>query len=141
VPPSWSPGDKEPLSLYVVATIQVVSLVLVVERQKEERVHRMQRLVYFISEILTDTKACYPQIQKLLFVVLITKGKLRHYFDSHPVPLVTSFTLAEVIHNLEAIGRIPKWALKLMGYIISYVPRTTIEPHVLANFIVEWTEV
>jgi hypothetical protein len=35
--------------------------------------------------------------------------------------------LGEVIHNLEAVGRIAKWALELMGYGIYYVSWTTIK--------------
>ena len=34
-----------------------------------------------------------------------------------------------------------KWALKLMGQGILYAPRTAIKSQVLADFVVEWTEV
>ena len=37
--------------------------------------------MYFTSEVLSDSKTYYPQIQKLLYAVLITRSKLRHYFD------------------------------------------------------------
>jgi len=49
-----------------------------------------------------------PQIQKLLYVILIAKRKLRHYFESHPVMVVTSFPLGEVVQNQDATGRIAK---------------------------------
>ena len=67
--------------------------------------------------------------------------KLRHYFKSHPVTAVTSFSFSEVIQNLDATGRIVKWALELMGQGISYAPRMAIKYQVLANFIAEWTEI
>ena len=47
--------------------------------------------MYFISEVLSDSKSCYSQIQKLLYAILITKRKLRHYFESHPVTVMMSF--------------------------------------------------
>ena len=90
---------------------------------------------------MSDSKTRYPQIQKLLYGVLIAKRKLRHYFESHPVTVVTSFPLGEVIQNRDAIGRIAKWALQLMGQGILYAPRTTIKSQALANFVAEWTEI
>jgi hypothetical protein len=45
----------------------------------------VQRPVYFISEVLSETKIRYPQIQKLLYAVILTRRKLQHYFESHSV--------------------------------------------------------
>jgi hypothetical protein len=56
------PVTGEPLLLYVTATTQVISVVLVVERAEEGHTLLIQRLVYFISEVLSETKVCYPQI-------------------------------------------------------------------------------
>ena len=119
----------------------MVSAALVVEREEEGHTLKVQRPVYFISEVLSDSKTRYPQIQKLLYAILIAKRKLRHYFESHPVMVVTSFPLGEVIQNQDAIGRIAKWALKLMGQGISYAPWTAIKSQVLADFVAEWTEI
>jgi len=119
----------------------VVSAALVVEREEEGHALKVQHPIYFISEVLSDSKTRYPQIQKLLYAVLIAKRKLCHYFESHPVTVVTSFPLSEVIQNQEAIRRIAKWALELMGQGISYAPRMAIKSQALANFITEWTEV
>jgi hypothetical protein len=57
-----SPQDGELLYLYVVATTQVVSTVIVVERTEEGHTLPVQRSVYYISEVLSETKARYPQI-------------------------------------------------------------------------------
>ena len=93
------PTNGEPLLLYIAATTQVVNTALVVEREEEGHALKVQHLVYFISEVLSDSKTRYPQIQKLLYAVLIPKRKIRHYFESHPVIVVTSFPLDEVIQN------------------------------------------
>jgi hypothetical protein len=54
--------------------------------------------------------------------------------------VVTSFGLREIIGNRLATGRIAKWALKLMGIDIVYVPQTAIKSQALVDFLVEWTE-
>ena len=55
-----SPMPQEPLLMYVSATPQVVSSVLVVEREEEGHAHKVQRPVYFISEVLGESKTRYP---------------------------------------------------------------------------------
>ena len=55
--------------------------------------------------------------------------------------VVTSFPPSEVVQNQDAMRRITKWALELMGQGISYTPWTAIKSQVLADFVAEWTEV
>jgi hypothetical protein len=71
----------------------------------------------------------------------MTKHKLHHYFDAHSITVVSKYSLGEVIQNLEAKGRIAKWAFELMGQNITYTPRSAIKSQVLTNFVAEWTEI
>jgi hypothetical protein len=131
------PQDGEPLYLYVAATTQVVSAVIVVERTEEGHALPVQRPVYYISEVLSETKAWYPQIQKLLYTVVLVRRKLWHYFEAHPVTVVSSFPLGEIIRNPDAAGRIAKWSVELMGETLAYAPRKAVKSQILADFIVE----
>jgi hypothetical protein len=51
---------RDNLLHYVATTMHTVSVALVVERD-EGLVLKVQRLVYFISEVLSDSKARYSQ--------------------------------------------------------------------------------
>ena len=115
----------------------MVSVAIVVERQEEGHALLIQQPIYFINEVLSETKTRYPHIQKLIYAVILARRKLRHYFESHQVTVVSSFPLGEIIHNREASGRIAKWAVKLMGEALSFAPRKAIKSQVLADFVAE----
>ena len=54
------PVDSEPLYLYVAATTQVVSAVVIVERHEEGHALPVHQPVYYVSEVLSETKTRYP---------------------------------------------------------------------------------
>ena len=112
-----------------------------VEREEPGHALKVQRPVYFVSEVLTNTKSRYPQTQKLLYAIVMATKKLQYYFTEHEVSVVTSFPLGEVVRNRDDVGRISKWAVELMGYDVKFVSLTMIKSQALADFIVEWTEV
>jgi hypothetical protein len=134
------PRDGEPLYLYVTATTQVVNTVIVEERTKEGQALPVQRPVYYISEVLSETKAQSLQIQKLLYAVVLARRKLRYYFEAHPVTVVSSFPLGEIIRNPDAAGRIAKWSVELMCEMLAYAPRKAIKSQILPDFVAEWTD-
>jgi flavoprotein len=65
------PATGESLLLYVAVTTQVVSAAIVVKRAEEGHTLLVQRPVYFVSEVLSDTKVHYSQIQKLLYTIVL----------------------------------------------------------------------
>lgn len=63
----------EPILLYIAATTQVISVELIVELEEPDHTLAVQHPVHFVSEHLSNSKTQYPQIQKVLYVVLIAK--------------------------------------------------------------------
>jgi hypothetical protein len=128
-PPRRATFDQpaEDLLLYISCTTHVVSTTLVVERAEEGHTYPVQHPIYFISEVLGPSKIRYPQVQKLLYVVLVTSRKLRHYFDDHKVIVVTGFPIGDILHNKEDVRRTAKWVCELRAYDIEFRPRTAIK--------------
>jgi hypothetical protein len=56
--------------------------------------------VYYISEVLHDTKTRYLKVHKIFYAVLIASSKLCHYLQAHKISVVTSYPLRVVLHTL-----------------------------------------
>src|SRR5438105_178668 len=118
----------------------MVSTTIIVERQEEGHIQKVQLPVYFISEVLGESMIRYPQVQKILYAVLITSRKLVHYFQTHPISVVTSFPIGDILHNRDSTRRIAKWVVELGSFELSFQPQTAIKSQALVDFIAEWTE-
>ena len=54
--------------------------------------------------------------------------------------MINEAPLAEIICNKDATGRVAKWAINLTAHGVDYDRRTSIKSQVLADFLVDWTE-
>jgi len=72
--------------------------------------------------------------------VILARRKLQHYFLGHPITVVSSFPLGEIILSREATGRIAKWSVGLMSETLTYASRKAIKSQALVDFVTEWTD-
>jgi hypothetical protein len=68
------------LQIYISATRNVVSTAIIVKRGESDTNRNIQYPVYFISEVLSNSKTQYFHIMNLAYALLITSHKLTHYF-------------------------------------------------------------
>ena len=117
------------------ANARAVSVAIVVEWKEAGKEYPVQRPVYYISEVLIESKQRYPHWQRLVYGVFMASQKLKKYFFSHPITVVSSVPLGDIIQNREATGRVAKWAIELGPHDLKYVPRTAIKSQALVDFI------
>jgi hypothetical protein len=134
-----APEPHENLKLYISATRNVVSTAIVIEWRESDTNRKIQYPVYFISEVLSDSKSWYFHIMKLAYILLITSHKLSHYFYAHQIEVCTS-NLGEILNNMETTGKIAKWAIDPSMYDIVYKLRIATKSQALSDFVAEWTE-
>jgi hypothetical protein len=130
-----APQPSENLLFYIIVMTHVISTTIMVKHQGHA--FGVQQPVYFISEVLSESKVRYPSIQKLLYAIPITSRKLRHYFDAYKISVIIDFLLADILHNQDTTGCISKWAVELGALTLDFKPRTAIKPQALVDFMVE----
>ncbi|KAL0384983.1 UNVERIFIED_CONTAM: Transposon Ty3-G Gag-Pol polyprotein [Sesamum radiatum] len=84
-----------------------VSAVLV---RGEAREHQP---IYYVSKTLQGPEERYPQIEKLALALVTAARKLRPYFQSHPVVVLTNHPLKKILANPNISGRMVKWSIEL----------------------------
>ncbi|KAK3017875.1 hypothetical protein RJ639_004171 [Escallonia herrerae] len=127
------PVTGEDLFLYLSISEVAVSTVLI--REEEGK----QRPVYYISKVLQDVETRYPRIDKVALALVTSARKLRPYFQSHTIVVLTDQPLGKVLQNPDASGRLVNWLVELGEFDIKYQPRTVIKAQALSDFFVECT--
>ncbi|KAK3019375.1 hypothetical protein RJ639_003955 [Escallonia herrerae] len=127
------PITGEDLFIYLSISEVAVSTVLI--REEEGK----QRPVYYISKVLQDVETRYPRIDKVALALVTSARKLRPYFQSHTIVVLTDQPLGKVLQNPDASGRLVNWSVELGEFDIKYQPRTAIKAQALSDFVVECT--
>jgi len=133
-PPLLSPSKGgENLYLYLAVSASAVSAALIREEGKK------QLPVYYVSQAFQGAEFRYPRIEKIVFALIVASRKLRPYFQSNPILVMTDQPIKKSMNKPEAAGRMVQWAIELSQFDIEYHPRAAIKAQALADFIAEFT--
>ena len=78
-------------------------------------------------------------LEKLVLALFIILRKLKHYFQTFPITVLTKHPWRSVMKNPKATVKISNWALELRSYGLRYEPKIAIKGQVLANFVADFT--
>ena len=78
-------------------------------------------------------------MEKLVFALITVSRKLRHYFQSHAIVVMTDHPLKKSMNKLEAARRLIQWAIEFSEFDVKYQPRNAIKAQALVDFIAEFT--
>jgi ribonuclease HI len=96
--------------------------------------------VYFISTVLRDAREHYPKQPKLLLALLMASRKLRHYFQGHPIKVISSYPLEQVLHSPNAAGRVTECNIVLQAFQLEFCTTRVIKGAALVDFMAKWTD-
>ena len=65
--------------------------------------------VYYVSHTMNGSQTRYQRLEKLVLALLIISRKLKHYFQTFPITVLTEHPpLRSIVKNLEVTRRISK---------------------------------
>ena len=63
--------------------------------------------------------------------------KIRHYFESYPIIVVTNYPIRQILSKSDLSIRLTQWAIEMEVYEIKYTPKAAKNSQVIAYFLVE----
>ncbi|GJV76823.1 reverse transcriptase domain-containing protein [Tanacetum coccineum] len=134
LPMLTAPEEQEELIIYLAASKEAVSAVLMTEREAR------QMPIYFVSRALRGPKVNYTSMEKLVLALVHASKRLKRYFQAHPIIVVTDQPIKNILSTPKVADRMQKWSIQLEEFDIHYRPIVSVKGQVLADFIVERPE-
>ncbi|KAL0454764.1 UNVERIFIED_CONTAM: hypothetical protein Slati_0815600 [Sesamum latifolium] len=83
---------------------------------------------------MTPNELKYSPIEKLYLALIFAIQKLKHYFQSHSIHLVSKANPLEYVMTKPVLSdRLARWYIQLQQFEITYIPQKAVKGPVLAN--------
>ncbi|XP_074297360.1 uncharacterized protein LOC141628072 [Silene latifolia] len=90
------------------------------------------------TAFMSERETRYTSFEKLALALVNASYKLRPYFESHTIHVITNYPLKIIMRKPELSGRMTKWSVHLSGYDLQFKPRTVIKSQALADFVCDF---
>ena len=103
---------RKPLLLYLALSPSTVGALIT-----QEDGGGIEQLVYYTSHALRDIETHYPKTEKVCLAIVYALQRLRHYFLTYEVHLMTKSHAIKVLLRQPILSsRISQWLLQLSQY-------------------------
>lgn len=95
--------------------------------------------MYYTNQAFRGAEVRYPRMDMLAFALVMIAWNLMPYFQAHLIKVLMKAPLKKDLKRLDASGCLTNWTIKLSELNIDYLLRNVVKGQVLADFIVEFT--
>ncbi|GJW03912.1 NYNRIN-like protein [Tanacetum coccineum] len=134
LPTLVAPKAGENLIVYLAASKECISAVLMAERGKD------QRPIYFVRRVLQGAELNYPVMEKLVLALIHAARRLKRYFQAHNITFLTNKPIRLLLSKPKKSRRVARWAIELVEHKIEFKPRNAVKAQILADFLAETKE-
>ncbi|KAL0332959.1 UNVERIFIED_CONTAM: Transposon Tf2-11 polyprotein [Sesamum calycinum] len=123
-----APGDEE------LTAFRTPKGILLAQKNDEGK----ENALYYLSRTMTPNELKYSPIEKLCLALIFSIQKLKHYFQSHTIHLVSKANpLKYVMAKPVLSDRLAIWYLQLQQFEITYIHQKAVKGQVLADFLAD----
>jgi len=91
------------------------------------RAGQVQKLIYIVSKVFQGPEVRYQTIEKAALAVVFSARRLRHYFQSFIVIVMTDLRIRKVLQKPYVAGRMVRWGVELSEFDVQYESRGPIK--------------
>jgi len=98
---------------------------------------KVQKPIFFVSKALQGPELRYQSLEKAALAVVFSAQRLRHYFHSFTVVVMTNLPIQKVLQKSDVAGRMVRSAVEMSEFDIQYETRGSIKGQVYVDFVAE----